>query len=90
MTTPPPSDPHRDDPDVPDVVRFFELAGATGRAVLEPLGHAWRAAGARTDLLASLDRADLWLLVVHGGRGGEVNVPDDPAIRTWRFREVAP
>jgi hypothetical protein len=86
MTTPLPSDPHRDDA---RVVRFFELAGAAGRAVLEPLGHAWRAAGARTDLLASLDRADLWLLVVHGGRDGAVSAPVDPAIRTWRFREVS-
>jgi len=87
MTTSP--DAHRQDPrEELHVVRFFEVAGAAGRTTLEPLGRAWRAAGARTDLLASLDRDDLWLLVVRGGRDDEVTAPDDPAIRTWRFREV--
>ncbi len=85
MTTP-------TDPDLegPDVVRFFELAGPAARTVLEPLGRAWRTAGAQTELLASLDRADLWLLVVRGGSGAERAAPDDPALRTWRFRQVTP
>ncbi len=93
MTTPRPPDPQREDPhgDLrgdPREIRFFELASAAGRSVLEPLADAWRAAGARTDLLASLDRADLWLLVVRGGREEVVDAPHDPELRTWRFREV--
>lgn len=83
-----PSTPH-DGADA-EVVRFFEIAGADARGLLEPLAAAWRAAGAATDLLASLDRDDLWLLVVRGGRAGEVVARPAPSVRTWRFRSVTP
>lgn len=92
MTTTPV--PHADTAAPAAGVRFVELAGADAPARLAPLAAALRAGGARVELLASLDRDDLWLLVARGGAavaGGDTDdAPVPPAgARTWRFRSVA-
>jgi hypothetical protein len=76
----PPSDPGRG---TGTAVRFFERAGPGARAALERLGRDLAAGGAGVELLASDERADLWLLVA---RGGEDEPALDAGTRCWRFR----
>ncbi|MDA0699589.1 MAG: hypothetical protein O3A02_00040 [bacterium] len=77
---------HREPPDAPDAVRFFEREGADARAALERLREDLVDGGANVELLVSDDRADLYLLVVRGG-GPEPAL--DRATRRWRFRTAS-
>jgi hypothetical protein len=68
-------------------VRFFERAGPDARAVLGRLGDDLAAAGVVSELLASDERDDLWLLIARGA-GPEPALDADT--RCWRFRTVDP
>lgn len=66
-------------------VHFVELAGPGARAALAPVAAEARAAGGAVELLAAVDQADLWLLLV---RGASPAVPQ--GARHWRFRPEQP
>lgn len=70
-------------------VHFFELTGIDARSTLAPLAVAWRRVGADVELLAAVDRDDLWLLVARGG-SEPASLPVPAGARVWRFRSVAP
>ena len=70
-------------------VRFFELAGTDARSALAPLAEAWRREGADVELLTSVERGDLWLLVARGGREPHAHLVPT-GTRVWRFRSEAP
>jgi hypothetical protein len=68
------------------LVRFFECGAADARERLRALAREQEAAGASVEALASVDAADLQLLVVRGGCEPSA-VPE--GVRYWRFRAHA-
>lgn len=67
------------------LVHFVELAGPGAPAELARAAARARAAGADVELLAAVDQAELWVLLV---RGASPTVP--PGARHWRFRAEVP
>jgi hypothetical protein len=64
-------------------VTFVELAAPDARPRLVALAREVEAGGANVELLRSVDRDDLWLLVIRGRPPVGAAMPSEA--RTWRF-----
>jgi len=70
----------------PQQTRFYELAGDAAQVRLGDLSARLRRAGARTRMLASLDRDGLYLLVAEAERLPDLDAPAD--CRVWTFASL--